>query len=53
MTNEQKYEAIINALGEALVEKNDALYLKDYDIKNLKEKLEAAEKEIAELKENF
>lgn len=57
MTNEQKYDEILKALGEAIAAKNDALYWANYNNDNLKEKLKAAEEalqaaeaEIEELK---
>lgn len=57
MTNEQKYDEILKALGETLAAKNDALYWANHYSKQYKEKLaaaekalQAAEKEIEELK---
>lgn len=57
ITNEQKYDEILKALGEAIAAKNDALYWANYNNEQYKEKLEAAEKalqaaeaEIEELK---
>lgn len=41
---------IIEAIEKELASKNTTIILKDHEIENLKKKLEAAEKEIADLK---
>lgn len=41
--NGEQYEAILKALADKLNEKDRELALKDYEIKNLKEKLAEAE----------
>ena len=48
MRTAEHYEAIIEAIGEKLVALESDLFYKDLEIKGLKEKLEAAEKALAE-----
>lgn len=50
MTNEQKYDEILKALGEAIAAKNEELYWANFNKIQLEEKLQAAEKEIEGLK---
>lgn len=50
MTEEQKYSEVLKALGELLAENNRTIRLANYEIDNLKAKLEEAEKTIEELK---
>ena len=45
MTDEQKYNAVLKELGEVLAEKSMTISCQSWQIDNLKEKLEAAEKE--------
>ena len=45
MTNEQKYSAVLEGLGELLQSKNTTISCQQWQIDQLKEKLEAAEKE--------
>ena len=50
MTDEQKYSAVLKELGELLANKNATISFQRWHIDQLKEKLEAAEAEIRELK---
>lgn len=43
MTNEEKYLELLKALAELIAEKNDALYMAEITINNLKHKLDLAE----------
>lgn len=52
MTNET-YETVISALSETIKAKESLLYLKDYEISELKKKLEDAEKLLANNKERI
>ena len=45
MTDEQRYSAVLKQLGEVLQEKNTTISCQKWQIDQLKEKLEAAEKE--------
>lgn len=45
MTDEQKYNAVLKELGELLQNKNTTISCQKWQIDQLKEKLEAAEKE--------
>lgn len=45
MTNEQKYAEVLKALGEVIAGKDMLISTKDFCIKDLKQKLEAAEAE--------
>ena len=45
MTSEQKYSAVLKELGEVLESKNATISCQKWQIDQLKEKLEAAEKE--------
>lgn len=45
MTDKQKYAAVLEELGEVLTSKNLIISSQEYTIKQLKEKLEAAERE--------
>lgn len=45
MTNEQKYAEVLKALGEVIAQKDLAISAKDFCIADLKQKLEAAERE--------
>lgn len=48
MTDEQKYTAILKELGELLDNKNATISCQKWQIEQLKEKLAAAEKELAD-----
>lgn len=54
MTDEQKYSAVLKALGEVLTSKDTTISCQSWEIDQLKEKLAAAEAErdnaVAELK---
>lgn len=53
MTDEKKYCEVLKEIGQILTDKNSKIMMKDYEITRLKEKLEAAEKQLDELrKEN-
>lgn len=45
MTDNEKYSAVLKELGEVLQDKNTTICCQKWEIDNLKEKLEAAEKE--------
>lgn len=45
MTTEQKYNALLQELGELLESKNNTIFCLEYRVKELEEKLEAAEAE--------
>lgn len=45
MTNEQKYAEVLKALGEVIADKDITISCKDYRIKELEQKLAAAEAE--------
>lgn len=46
----KKIDTILEALADVLAQKNSDIYFLQYDIGELKKKLEAAEAELAELK---
>lgn len=48
----ENYMKVIEALGRRISELETDVMLRDYEIKNLKEKLEDAEKEVLNRKEN-
>ena len=43
MTNEEKYTHILLAMGELLKQKEDRLFILEYEVKSLREQLKAAE----------
>lgn len=45
MTDEQRYDAVLKELGEVLQQKNTTITCQRWQIDQLKEKLEAAERE--------
>ena len=47
MTDEQKYSAVLKELGDVLTSKNTTISCQSWQIDQLKEKLDAAEKERA------
>lgn len=49
MTEQQKYLEVLKELGGLLREKNDIISFKDYQIIDLKKKLEKAEQKINDL----
>ena len=51
LTDEQKYQELLKEVGEMIKGKNERIMLLEYEVKSLSEKLEAAEKEIAKVKE--
>ena len=53
MTDEQRYSALLKELGEVLASKNTTISCQSWEIDQLKEKLEAAEKELAFAKEKL
>ena len=53
MTDEQRYAEVLRELGEVLANKNMTISCQGWQIDQLKEKLEAAEKEIAFAKEKL
>jgi chromosome segregation ATPase len=53
MTDEQRYSAVLKELGEVLQEKNTTIRCQKWQIDQLKEKLEAAEKECDFAKEKL
>lgn len=52
MTDEQKYMQLLKELGEVLLEKNNTIKMKDYQIEALTNRLSDAEKIIEKLKES-
>lgn len=46
----QYFDTILEALAEVVKAKEDKIFLQEYEISDLKNKLEKAEKEINELK---
>ena len=52
MTNET-YETVISALSETIKAKDNLIFMKDYEISNLKKKLEDAEKLLENNKERI
>lgn len=50
MTNDQKYLALLQELGELITAKNNDISIKRYQITELQAQLEKAEKEIERLK---
>lgn len=46
MTDEQKYQELLKEVGEMMKSKNDKIFLLEYEVKTLTEKLEKAEKEL-------
>lgn len=50
MTTNERYENLLMELSELLKSKNDTIKYQGYLVEMLERKLEAAEKEIAELK---
>ena len=48
MTDEQRYSAVLKELGAVLADKNTTISCQKWEIDNLKEKLAAAEAELAE-----
>lgn len=48
MTYEKKFETVLTALAEIIEKRDFDIMMKDYEIKSLKEKLEAAEKALCE-----
>lgn len=51
MTEESKYNALLKEIGALLAQKNDRIMFQDFEIRDLKKKLETAEKFIEKLKE--
>lgn len=43
MTNEEKYTAVMLAIGEVLKKKDDEILLLEFEVKDLRRQLEAAE----------
>lgn len=50
MSDEQKYMELLKAIGQLLAENNRTIWLANYEITSLKEKLAEAEATIEELK---
>ena len=48
MTDQQKYAEVLKELGALLADKNTTISCQKWQIEQLKEKLEAAEKELAD-----
>lgn len=46
MTDEQKYQELLKEVGEMMKSKNDKIFLLEYEVKTLTEKLERAEAEL-------
>lgn len=52
MTDDQKYAEIMKELGELLMQKNNHIQMKDFQVERLQTKLSAAEKELQELRKD-
>lgn len=51
MTDERKFIELLKEMGELLMQKNNYLNMKEFQIERLESKLTAAEKELAELRQ--
>lgn len=51
MTDEQKYNELLKAIGQYLRIKNDEIIIQEYEISTLRKKLETAEEKIKSLEE--
>lgn len=50
MTEENKYSALLKEIGALLTQKNDRIMFQEFEISDLKRKLETAEKTIETMK---
>jgi len=50
MTNEQKYTELLKEIACIIKQKNETIALQEWQLSNMKAKLESAENKISELK---